>query len=388
MDQVRGSPRFIALIMPYTKNVETLHIRGIWTIGELVQALPDFPQSMPNLRSLVLACNPELPDRLEVASADPLGQPISPLTHLSLWFIPLYPSLRRLTTLTNLSIHNHPFDLHLDTILDFLEANRALQHVNLNLQLAQPAFQNARRRVGIMNNLQDLSICSTSAVEINAFISRIPLQKGASLEITLFGRSAGLTEVLFGISATHLSSLQSPTSMEYHPDRGEVQLLGPNGSFVFSWSPDRMAPFAEFPLLQLANIKAFRLVRHALGPVEPHTNVPRITFPPRDLPHLETLAIEREIDVPHILSALFVDPSTSPSLKTLAFLECHLDGACMEALAKFASDRQDTSSAWLYHVVIVSSGQNLPSFASIDVLGRYVPVVDVRIGSTLPADLF
>ena len=388
MRQVRENSNFSALITPYMENTRTLHVHCISTIGELAQALPNFPQSMPNLRSLSFSS--DLVHAHQDVSTDPFGQLPFALTHLSLTSIPLYPSFRRLTTLTNLSIHNHHFDLHLDTLLDFLEANRALEHVNLNVRLTRPAFRGSRRPLGIVNNLRSLSIRSTSAAEINAFISKIPLQKGARVEIDHHDGNAGLSEVLFGISVTHFSNLQSPTSMEYRPDDRTIQLLGPNGGFVFSCVPHRKAPFVEFPLLQLANIKVFRLVRRVLAPRGPehHPNFRRITFPPLAIRAVEALTIAHELDVPHLLSALFADPSVSSSLKTLAFLDCHLDEVCMEALTKFVSDRKNTSSAWLHRIVIVSLRQNLPSAASIDALGELVPVVDVRVGRTLPAELF
>ena len=388
MSEVAKNPRFTALITPYMQNTKTLNICLFSTIGELAQALPGFPQSMPNLRSLSLGPPLVYEGIDQDASADPFGQYPIALTHLSLVFLPLYPFLRRLTTLINLTLRNYRFDLHIDTFLDFLEANRALEHATLDVRFTRPAFRDSQRRVGIVNHLQSLSMRSTVAAEINAFISGIPLRKGARLEIDLRGRNTGLGRVLSGISITHLSNMQSPTTMEYRPDDRSVELLGPNGSFSFNCVSRRAHPFTEFPLLQLANIKAFRLVRSVLGPTGPHTNFPRITFPSLDLPDLETLAIEREIAVPHLLSILFADPSSSPSLNTLAFLDCHLDEACMEALTKFASDRKNTTSAWLYRVVIVSSGQNLPNFASIDALGACVSVVDVRVGKRLPADLF
>ena len=121
---------------------------------------------------------------------------------------------------------------------------------------------------------------------------------------------------------------------------------------------------------------------------EPRTNLALITFPPPALPALGTLAIERETAVSHPLSALFADPSASTSLKTIAFLDCHLDEVYMEALTKFASDHKNTTSAWLYRILIVASGQNLPNFTLVDALGGCVPIVDVRVGKTLPIDLF
>ena len=383
MRQVGENPRFTSLITPYMHNTETLRIRHISTIGGLAQVLPNFPQSMPNLRKLsLLRSDAARADQLEDASADPIGEVTLALTRLSLRSIPLYPSLLRLTTLTNLTISNHRFELHIDALLDFFEANQALEHATLEVQFTQPAFRDSRRQVGIVNRLQTLSMHSTDAAENNAFISRIPLQKGARLEIYLWDRNAGLSEVLSGIPVTHFSNLQLPTSMEYRPDDRVIELLGPNGSFSFGGNPHQSAPFAEFPLFQLTNIKAFRLARLAWGPKT------RMTLPPLALPALETLAIEHEAAVCHMLTALFEDPSVSPSLKTLAFLDCDLDEACMEALTKFASDRKNTTSARLYRVVIVSSGRGLPGFASVDALGEHVPVVNVQMGKKLPADLF
>ena len=386
MRQVRENPRFTATITPYMENTETLHILCIVTTRELAQALPDFPQSMPKLRTLSLS--PDVARDDQDMSVDPFGQSPLALTCLSLTSLPLYPSLRRLTTLTTLTLRNHQFDLHLDILLNFLEANHMLEHASLDFRLTRPIFRYSRRRVGIVNRLQSLSICSINATENNALISKIPLQKGAHLEINHHHHITGLSDVLSGISVTHLSNLQSPTSMEYRPDDRSIQLLGPNGSFLFN-CVSRRTSFAEFPLLQLTNIKTFRLV-HRVRPAEPYMNFPRfkLAFPLLDFPNLETLAIEHEIAVPHLLSALFADPSAFPSLKTFAFLNCHLDETCMEALTKFASGRKNTTSSWLHRVVIVSWGQDPPNFASIDALGAHVPVVDVQMGKRLPADLF
>ena len=119
----------------------------------------------------------------------------------------------------------------MDVLLDFLEANRALEHATVDVQFGRAAFQDSRRQVGIANHLQSLSIFFNDIAGNNAFISRIPLQKGARLKIRLRDRNAGLSEVLSGIPVTHLSNLQPPTSMVYHPDHRSIELLGPNGSF-------------------------------------------------------------------------------------------------------------------------------------------------------------
>ena len=376
-------PRLTALITPYIQNTEALFVHNISTIRELAQVLPDFPRSMPNLQALELASDPVLAHHVEreFVSAEPLGQPTFTLTHLSLSFVPLYPSLQRLTTLTNLTLRNYMIDLHIDTLLDFLEANRALEHVDLGFRFTRLPFRDSRHQVGIVNRLRSLSICFGCVAGGNALISRIPLQKGARLEIRSQDWNAGLSEVLCGISVTHFSNLQSPTSMEYRPDDGTIQLLGPNGSFIFHGNPH----FSKLPLFQHTGIKGFRLVRRPLRPRDFQT---RTTFPPLTLQALETLAVEGEVAIPYLLSALFADPSAFPSLKTLVFFDCRLDEACMKTLTKFVSDRKNTTSARLYRVVVISPGRNLPSVSSIDTLREHVPVVDVRTGKKLPADLF
>ena len=109
-----------------------------------------------------------------------------------------------------------------------------------------------------------------------------------------------------------------------------------------------------------------------------------VVFDPSVFPALETFTIDCEIQISHLLSTLLSNPSFSPSLKTLAFLNCDLSGGSMEALTRFASERTKTTSARLRRVVIVDSKGNLPSVASIDALEKYVPIVNVDVGKELP----
>jgi len=105
-------------------------------------------------------------------------------------------------------------------------------------------------------------------------------------------------------------------------------------------------------------------------------------------PRLETLVVESGTDVLHILSDLLSNPSSSPTLKTLAFLNCNLSEEFMGGLTKFASERQvTTTSTWLYRVLIVRKDGVFPTAASIRRLGSYVKVVEVRMGEKLPTDL-
>jgi hypothetical protein len=88
-------------------------------------------------------------------------------------------------------------------------------------------------------------------------------------------------------------------------------------------------------------------------------------------------------NVSDYLSTLFSNPST-----TLAFLNRNIPEDFMEELARFASNRKKTTSAWPHHVVsIIIHGDGKPSAASIHTLGRHVLVVEVRFGTELPKDL-
>jgi len=105
---------------------------------------------------------------------------------------------------------------------------------------------------------------------------------------------------------------------------------------------------------------------------------------PSFFPALETLAVDYGANMSCLLFALFSNPSSSPSLKTLAFLDCNLTDGFLEELARFASGRKNTPSAPLHRVVIVDSEGNRPGIASVDALEKHVPVVDIRMGEELP----
>lgn len=60
----------------------------------------------------------------------------------------------------------------------------------------------------------------------------------------------------------------------------------------------------------------------------------------------------------------------------------------MKDLTQFASNRKKTALAWLHRVVVVHSDGILPSVASIRGLEEHIPVVDARIATELPMDLF
>lgn len=383
MRQLRADPGSFDLILPYIQNIGTLYVCDLPGTEELTHALPNFPRSTPSLRSLTLLCT-YASVRWD-STVDPFESFSHVLKYLSLFNIPLYPSFLNLKTLTDLTLRYHTFDGHLDTLLTFLEQNRSLERATLDIRFVEPSLRQSRRQAAIRNRLQHLSILCNNPMNAQALISNIALRRGAHLEISSLDRNTGLNNVLSEISTSHLSNLSSPAFLEYRSYPRDIRLHGRNGSLTFSCSVSSGVPFVEFPLLSLTEVREFRLEHHPPGRIGSSFNPP--VFNPSSFPTLETLAVECDIDVLHFLSSLLPNPSALPALKTLAFLNCIITEDLMEGLTQFASNREGTSLARLYQVVIVHEDGVFPSAASIRALGRHVPVVDVRFGTKLPADL-
>ena len=220
-------------------------------------------------------------------------------------------------------------------------------------------------------------------------ISGIALSKGAELGFFCHPfNNIGVTvnDVLSGISTNHLSNLQSPTFMEYQARMRVIRLHGPNGSATFIGHSPSESPFVEFPRLPLTNIRRLHLdIRswHSLQPPPGPAVVHHLSF----FPALEMLIIDCDTNLLRLLSPLFSNPLSSPTLKTLAFLSYIITEEFMEELTWFASDRKNTTSAWLHRVVILNWQGKFPSTASIRKLLEYVPVVDVQATEELPTDL-
>jgi hypothetical protein len=148
--------------------------------------------------------------------------------------------------------------------------------------------------------------------------------------------------------------------MEYHTYDKTIRLFGPNGSTTFFGSPGTDISFVEFPRLLLTHVR--RLHLHT----DPWTGFacysgPAVFHQMSSFPTLETLTIERHPSLSRLLSVLFSNPSSSPSLKTLGFLGCNITGGFMEELTRFASDRKDTTSARLHCVVILDREGKIPT---------------------------
>ena len=137
---------FIDLLLPHIQNITSLFVGTFYTIGELTKALPNFPNSMPNLRSLTLRGGgiPDWsqrtdPPRLFCSSyvKGPFATQLPP--------IPFDPQPQKF------SLVDYHFNLHLDALLDFLEQNRSLENARLWIGFVKPSLRHSQRQTPIEN---------------------------------------------------------------------------------------------------------------------------------------------------------------------------------------------------------------------------------------------
>jgi len=377
---VSWGPECRDLITPYIQNTETLRCDSIVAVEDFTQTLPNFPQSTPNLRSLILEHAIDYPTR--DPSTDPFESFPNTVTSLSLYDIPLYPSFLEIGTLTTLTLHHFEVRPPLDAFLDLLEGNRLLEYVDLTIDFDELPSPIPRHRDVIMSQIRHLSIACVDARIARTIVSSISLLRGSRLEITVYsgGAGLGLNDILSGTSVAQLPNLSLPTFMEYCSSPRNVRLAGPDGTFSYSheWDdkdPFQGAPFMEFSILPLTNVRKVYLW-HCVSPIFFHAS---------SLPALEKLTIDGDPDSSH-LSVLFSNPSASPLLKTLKFQNCAITEEFMEELTRFASDRKNTTSTRLHRVVIAPRDGKFPTTDSIRRLGKHVPIVEAGVEWVEPAD--
>ncbi|KAF9784676.1 hypothetical protein BJ322DRAFT_1109382 [Thelephora terrestris] len=374
----KGKRGPINLLLPHVEKIVSFGC--VNPKAEELTRLLDFPKSMPKLRSLSLE------------RAEPIGQnlPIDSfdfsthfrLRELSLHNFLIVPSFLSLRTLTKLILWDRNIRIHVDVLLSFLEQNYSLESVSLTIKFEEPSLCHSHRKTPVGNGLYHLSITSDDTTSIRALISGIALQGGGALRISLNGNDAGetgLTGVISGVSTNHLPNLSSPIYMEYAPFPRRITLVGPNGSFWYGGSLPTEGPFPEFPLLPLASIRELRLVFRKHCALECALEQFRLS----SFPSLEILAVNYGVS---FLSTVLPDSTSSPSLRTLALLDCKISEEFMNQLAQVALDRENASTS-LRRVVIIDSEGQFPSATSVERLRGCVSVVELLEGKEFPEDL-
>ena len=255
MDAFLEQPGFPDLLIPHLENIETLRISGLTSVDGITKALPDFPRSTPNLRSLEIPFWGQDPD----PSVDPFQPFPHTLTDLTLHNISLYPSLLGIRTLAQFKCSDWQLRLPLDATFIILEQNPALESVTLMDYFPEfePPSHYPQRPALVGDRLRKLRIgCIDSILGVQTLLSRISLGRGADLGI--YSLERGLDEILSGIPTRHFANLPSPDFMQYRSYQREIQLRGPNGTFTFR-TDSLQDLFVEFPILpSLATIREFR----------------------------------------------------------------------------------------------------------------------------------
>ncbi|KAF9649543.1 hypothetical protein BDM02DRAFT_3186179 [Thelephora ganbajun] len=369
------SPGFLDLLLPHTQNIVFLSVASFSTIEELTQVLPNFPKSMPNLRSLALVKSGQSDPS---QSIDPFDFSAHTLKELTLSNIPLFPSILSIRTLTKFALRDCHLNIHLDALLNFLEESHLLESANLEIEFAEPSLRHSRRQTPIRNGLQHLFVTCDDAENIRTLISNIELRRGAALKIRYSGSYTRFGDVFSGIPMAHLSNLSSPIFMKYQSFPRSIRLLGPNGSFSYDGRSNSERCFGEFSLLPLGTIRELRLKCYGSWI---YTDFRLSSFP-----SLEVLAVDGGATMLSF-PAVSPDPAPSPFLKTIALLDCLFTEGFVAGLAQFASDRENATSTPLHRVIMVVSVGRLPTVAWTERLRKHVPVVEILKGRKLPEDL-
>ncbi|KAF9777979.1 hypothetical protein BJ322DRAFT_1175971 [Thelephora terrestris] len=377
-------PSFPDIFAPHFQTTQALTVRCMSTFDELTNAFPNFPQSMPTLRSLELFRK----DDADWDQSDPFRSFVPALERLQLIGVSLHPSMLRLGTLTEFTIRDSEFNLHLDTLLDFMEGNHSLERATLHVYFVDLSLLDSERKSPMRNQLRYLFINSSDLNDTQALLSNIPLQRGADLHVnlSLFGEYAQLSDFLPDISAAHLSDPPSPTFFQlgHSPDRKRIILDGPGGKLSFSGYPMLEVSFEDLTVLPLANVRGVHLHYRK---VDLDTWEPPV-FYPSYFPALETLTVDCNADVLDFLSVLLSNSPPSPSLKTIGFLNCDLSEDFMTGLTMFASERRNIpTSTRLHRVQIIHRDGVFPSAASIHRLREHVHIVEARMDDKFSTDL-
>lgn len=377
---------FVDLLLPRARNIVSFTCVGFNQIENLVRTLPDFPKSMPNLRSLQLNESGLLQEGARLP-ADPFDfSAHTSLKELTLIQVPLLPSILSLRTLTEFNIFYRDFRLHVDTLFSFMEENHQLEVARLEIGFHQNDLYLSQRPTPGRNRLQRLEIMGRRAEDIRALIPGIALQKGGVLALKIYraDRYTGLAEILSGLSTAHHPSLSSSTLMVYQDKPRKIQLFGPGGSFSYNNDNPSESPFGGCTLLPLASVQELRLKCSESMHLKEH--LPCFSS-------LEVLAIRdcssrsphRLVSSRPILSPMLPDPSSPPFLKTLLLQDCAITEEFMFHIKLIAlHHRRNNLPASPHRLIIADSRGQPPSAAYIEWLRDYVPVVEVLEGSQFP----
>ena len=364
--EIQGDKDFIQALIPHTSKISHLSVTGYSSVRNFVDDHPDFLKSpMPHLTSL------EFQRTGEPAELFPRGQnPLTPLFQhgvklksLHLTGVPLFQTQRDISSLVELTLACYTATPR--ELLGFLESNPALEIVDLDLKFTGPSVT-ALRMVSLPR-LRSLALSCEEPPDAGGFLSCLSIT--SCMNISIEGKRCADLATFLPDPPTPIQHVLTPiTIAKYTHTKPRLHLLGPGGSFSFSSrqtaSWELLKSFSPFV------IGTIREVHLDVGAVILEDQLPKLL---EQLPALEALAFCSICFYYSSLSALKRKPILCPSLKTIAFLNCRVDGEIIKMLEEAAAARKNSTATPLYRVVIVSSEGGLPVFKQFQKLQGFVP---------------
>lgn len=347
------------------EKINSLKLDHLRKYEDIVQKLPNFPQSMPNLQLLSITTS--------------VSTTMQWPRHPSMDLPGLFPS-----TLTHLTLHDWEFMYPLGTLLDVIEKNPSLELLDLRIHFKSPhlrkSVHQAPMGIKVHNpKLKSLKVYSKNVEDIGALISAIPLGEGVDVRITSGDKDAHFGTILLEIETTH-GNLLLPSSMHYHHG-DHLVLFRPNGK-LFLISDKNLYPVNPLLFEAVKMIPGMCILSKGIESLHlDMMNHPGV-FDPSLFPALRNLVIEEDNEPQHTLSKLFLYPEFCPKLQTIIFLRCDLQEGFMNDLTQFASKRKSLLLQ-LDHIAIIHEEDIFQNSALIPKLKGHV-LTDVWVDKGLP----
>jgi hypothetical protein len=268
------------------------------------------------------------------------------LESLTLSGIPLYTSIRNITTLTTFTFENYrtmntPF---LDDLLKVLQANSSLEVVQLRVDCALWNSEPSQRSLFKLEQLKMLTLCGPGY--LFELLSWISLPEHVELDISAYEGEVNLNDVLPRVK--HVAT--PPTHMFVVRKSRLIKFSGPSGSFTIHPISCSKASsvLTEDPLRLLETIECLDLAMLKSASDSPsELPAPNLSL----FPALRTLIITNDKQIQTTLSGLLSSPKRFPSDK-LELSRCNVTKAFKKTLKEFASGHGYKMSSRWRHIII------------------------------------
>jgi hypothetical protein len=268
------------------------------------------------------------------------------LESLTLSGIPLYPSIRNITTLTTFTFENYHTLITpcLGDLLKVLQANSSLEVVQLRFKCVTWFSSPSETPAFKLEQLKMLSLCGPEP--LIKLLPWISLPKHIELDISAYEGEVNLNDVLPRVK--HVAT--PPTHMFVVRKSRLIKFSGPSGSFTIHpiSCSESSSVLTEDPLRLLETIEHLDLAMLDSASGSP------TEFPAPNLslfPALRTLIIANDKQIQTTLSGLLSSPKRFPSDK-LELSRCDVTKAFEETLKGFTSGRGYKMSSRWRHIII------------------------------------